>query len=95
MAPVTCAVYVLIDASGNYAVGSSEDAARQAYADEIGALDEQDGFRIIKLMVKAAVPAIVPFETVAPDVGLGVAYPGSTGLEGRTWGPKRRKLRGS
>lgn len=68
MEPVTCEVFVLIAASGDYAVGTSEEAARERFQEDIGGLEEQDGFRIVKLLVKAVLPAIVPFETVAPDV---------------------------
>lgn len=60
-------VFVLIDAAGDYVVGKDEAAAREAYEAEIQNLSDCDGFRLVKVTVKAALPAVVELEVEAAD----------------------------
>lgn len=50
---------ILVDSNGDYAFGKDEAGAREAYENEVGALNECDGFRLVKVAVNVPLPAIV------------------------------------
>jgi hypothetical protein len=62
-------VTVVVDANGEYGVGRDADTARQNYADDVGGLDECDGFRVLVLAVDVAPPEVVTLTGTAPSMG--------------------------
>jgi hypothetical protein len=60
---------LLIDANGDYAVGKCQDTAAEAYEQDVGALSESGGFRIVNLTVKATLPESVELEGVIGGEG--------------------------
>jgi hypothetical protein len=66
----TCDVFVVIDQAGDYAVGNTADGARCRYEFEVGSLGNADGFRVVKLAVRVALPEMIELpevEAVAHD----------------------------
>jgi hypothetical protein len=64
-----CELFVLVDAAGDYAVGKDEAAAREAYENEIQALSDADGFRLVKVTVNVPLPEVVELTGDAPEHG--------------------------
>lgn len=62
---ITAEVVVLVDSCGDYALGKDEADAREAYENQIQALSECDGFRLIKVRVRVPLPAITELEVEA------------------------------
>lgn len=54
-----CDIYLLVDTEGASTVGDSEQACRDRYEEDHGALNECGGFRIINVRVTAALPVAV------------------------------------
>lgn len=52
-------VFLLVDSDGASSVGDSEQAARDQYEEVHGALNECAGFRIVRVTVRASLPAVV------------------------------------
>ena len=67
--PAPCEVWIVCDQAGDYAVGSSADAAREKYAEDIGELSSAEGFRMVKLLVRVPLPEVVELSGDAPAVG--------------------------
>lgn len=59
-------VWVVVDAEGQYAVGVDAETARRAYANEIGALEETEGFRLVKVGLTVPMPAVAELSGVVP-----------------------------
>lgn len=49
MSKATCELWICVDAAGDYGVGKDEDAAKESYANDIGALEDCGGFRVYRL----------------------------------------------
>ena len=64
-----CEIYVVIDQSGDYAVGNSADAAREKYEEDIGGLNECEGFRIVRMKVNVPLPEVVELTGTVPAQG--------------------------
>jgi len=64
-----CELFVLVDAAGDYAVGKDEASAREAYENDIGALSDADGFRLVKVTVNVPLPEVVELTGDAPEHG--------------------------
>jgi hypothetical protein len=62
-------VWVLVDASGDYAVAKDAAAAVEAYEGEVQALTESGGHRLVKLTVKVPLPATVELVGEVPPDG--------------------------
>jgi hypothetical protein len=60
--------FVLVDPNGDWAVGADADAARQSYADNIGALEECDGFRLVCVKLTVPLPRVVELTGLVPVV---------------------------
>ena len=60
---------IVVGADGEYAVGKDEATAREAFENDIGALNEQDGFRLVKVTVAVPLPAIPELTGEAPAEG--------------------------
>ena len=58
-------VVVLVDSCGDSAIGTDEAAARESYEENIQALSECDGFRLVKIKVKVSLPEIAEIEVEA------------------------------
>lgn len=56
-------LWACVDASGDYGVGKDEEAACQAYEDDIGGTAPR---RLVKLTVKVPAPAVVELTGEAP-----------------------------
>lgn len=64
MAVHECEVWVCVDVDGNYAVGSSDEVAREKYTEDVGDLGDCGGFRLVRVTVKVPMPV----EDLAVDV---------------------------
>jgi hypothetical protein len=60
--------FCLVDAKGAYAFGTDQAAARTAYTETIGALEETDGFRLIKVTLTVPVPPILEMSGDVPEL---------------------------
>ncbi len=58
MQTVDVEMWACIDSDGQYGVGHDADNARGNYADNIGALEDSEGFRLVRVTVKAPLPII-------------------------------------
>lgn len=52
-------MWACVDDEGNYAVGASDEEAREKYEEQVQALSEASGFRLVKVTVKVPLPEIV------------------------------------
>ncbi len=59
-------LWACVDAEGQYEVGTSAEAARERYENEVGALVDCEGFRMVKVTLKVAVAATAELEGEAP-----------------------------
>ena len=59
-------VWICVDSSGDSAVGSSAEDAKERYEESIQQLAEADGFRLVKLLVKVPLPEVVELLADAP-----------------------------
>jgi hypothetical protein len=69
----TVEVWLIVDQDGDTAQGNSLDAAKEDYAENIGALDDQDGFRAVKVLVRVPLPEVSVVEVTAEAPALGAA----------------------
>jgi hypothetical protein len=67
----TCEVeiFVVVDAAGDYGVGTDAENARTHYEDSVGDLTNSDGFRTLKLTVTIPLPEIMTLTGEADDDG--------------------------
>ncbi len=61
-------VFVLVDAVGDAAIGTSEQEARENYEREIQSLADADGFRLVKVSVAVPLPAVVELTAEAAEL---------------------------
>ena len=59
-------VWCCVDADGGYAVGADEQAAKDKYEEDVGALNEAGGFRMVKVTVTVPLPELIELEVEAP-----------------------------
>jgi len=64
-----CEAWLCVDSAGDYAVGNSEAAAREKYEEDVQALSDCGGFRMVQLWINVPLPAIVELTGDAPNVG--------------------------
>ena len=64
----TIELWACIDACGDYACGTSEEAAREKYEEDIGPLSECSGFRLVKVSVSVPLPEPVELEDEASEI---------------------------
>src|SRR5262245_11035177 len=66
----TVELVVLVDSCGDSAIGTDAEAAREAYEENVQALNECDGFRIVKVRVRVPLPEIATLEVeaLAPEI---------------------------
>lgn len=69
MQTVEVEAWVIVDANGDSAVGADAQHARDRYTDDIGALEEGDGFRMVKVILRVPVPEC---QTIALDADIPV-----------------------
>ena len=62
-------VFVLVDAAGDYAVGNSPEAAREKYGEDVGPLEDTDGFRLVKVLLNVPLPEVVELAGDVPPQG--------------------------
>ena len=67
MATTTIEVWACVDADGDYAVGATEEAAREKYEEDFCPLSEGSGFRLVKVNVTVPLPTVIELEVEAPD----------------------------
>ncbi len=70
-------VWMVIDADGNHAVGTSPEAAREAYEQDVGVLADCDGFRMVSVVVSASLPAQVELTVSVADEDSGASVKAS------------------
>lgn len=56
---ITVESYIIIDSNGDYTVGVTPEAARELYEQEVQSFGDCNGFRMIRIEIKAAVPEVV------------------------------------
>lgn len=64
-----CEVFLFVDQGGDYAVGNSENAAKEKYEDDIGPLEDCTGFRMVRLVVQVPLPEMVEMIGTVPAQG--------------------------
>jgi hypothetical protein len=65
---INAEVCILIDCNGDYAIGADEAGAREAYEENIQALTDCDGFRLVKVTVAVPLPSIVELAAATPPI---------------------------
>lgn len=61
-------VWMCVDSAGDYAVGTDECSAREAYEKSIQPLADCDGFRLVKLSVTMPLPVPIEIAVDVPEV---------------------------
>lgn len=61
-------VYIVVDAEGNSAIGETKEQAIERYEEEVGSLNECDGFRIVRGGFKVPRPDVMEVEVQVEDV---------------------------
>ena len=67
MPQVSAEVWLCIDNDGCYEVGCDADEARSRYEENVGALADADGFRLVRLGVTIPAPEPISVEVDVPD----------------------------
>ncbi len=62
-------LWACVDSEGQYEVGTSAEAARERYEQDIGILADVEGFRLVCLTVRVALPVPVELTGEAPLTG--------------------------
>lgn len=62
-------VFVVVDSAGDYATGVDVDKAKEAYENDVQALVDAEGFRVVKVVVKVPLPEVVELVGVVPETG--------------------------
>jgi hypothetical protein len=57
-------VFVLVDPAGDYACGTEADQARSRYADDIGPLEDSDGFQLVEVTITLPLPRVIQVQGV-------------------------------
>jgi hypothetical protein len=65
---ITVEMWACVDSAGDYAVGNSEEAAREKYEEDVQALSESSGFRLVKINVAVPLPEPVELTGEASEV---------------------------
>lgn len=58
-ATVEVECFAVVDRDGNSAVGGSLEAAREKYEEDVGPLNECEGFRVVKSVITVTLPEVV------------------------------------
>jgi|HubBroStandDraft_6_1064221.scaffolds.fasta_scaffold251313_3 hypothetical protein len=69
MKTTECEVWILVDADGNHSVGTDAERARGDYTDQIGALEETEGFRMVKVTLTVPMPVVPELTGSVPAIG--------------------------
>jgi hypothetical protein len=64
--PTQCELWLVVAASGDYACGSSPEAAREAFEESIEPLADVEAFRCIRLTVAVELPVTTELIGAAP-----------------------------
>ncbi len=62
-------LWACVDSDGQYECGTSAESARERFENEIGSLADVEGFRLVCLTVKVALPVPVELTGEAPLTG--------------------------
>lgn len=74
MAKSKLEVWVCVDAQGDYGTGSSEEAAKEQYAEDIGPLETCGGFKLYQMWLTVPLPEILTVTgEIAEDAAEGSA----------------------
>ena len=61
----TVEVWIVVDAAGDSASGRDLDEAKEHYTEQIGALEDSEGFRSVCVKVKVPLPEVCTLEVEA------------------------------
>lgn len=64
-------VWVLVDSCGDTAVGSTADEAKEHYEENVQAVGDCEGFRLVKVLVTVPLPEVSTVELTAGAASLG------------------------
>ncbi len=67
MAKVSHEVFIVVDANGDCAVGTTADAARESFDDNVGGLADGEGFRMVRVTVSVPLPEIIDVTAEVED----------------------------
>lgn len=59
-------VFVMIDADGSYIARETYDDLATAYAEHVGELSAQDGFRVVKVKLTVPLPELIEVTGTIP-----------------------------
>lgn len=63
----TVEVWVLIDSDGNYAVANDQERVKEVYEEDTQPFGDADGFRLVKLSLRVALPEVIEASGEIPD----------------------------
>ena len=63
----TIELWACIDSNGDYATGEDAEKARERYEENVGAVSEAEGFRLVKVSVLVSLPEPVELTGEASD----------------------------
>ncbi len=69
MQTVDVEMWACVDSDGQYAVGHDADNARGNYAENIAPLEDSEGFRLVKVTVKAPLPIVAELTGAVSEIG--------------------------
>lgn len=62
-------VVVLVDSTGDYAVGKDQESAIAQYEEQVQELDDSGGHRFVMLALDVPLPAVTEVAATVPAVG--------------------------
>jgi hypothetical protein len=63
-ATVTVTVFVLVDPRGDYTCGTDADQARARYAEDVGPLEDGDGFQLVEVTITLPLPRVIQVQGI-------------------------------
>jgi hypothetical protein len=61
---MTVTVFVLVDPQGDYTCGNEADQARFRYAEDVGPLEDSDGFQLVEVQITLPLPRVIQVQGV-------------------------------
>lgn len=65
MATTQVEIWVCVDSNGDVGIGECDVSAREKYEENIGNLNEAEGFRLVKVLVTVPLPEVSTVELTA------------------------------
>lgn len=65
----TVEFWVLVDSTGDYAVGKDADLAKEGYENDIQPVADAEGFRLVKVALTMPLPQVIEMTGTVPADG--------------------------